>query len=88
MDADDSARVLITMWNPEIFKLTEACFSRNFLLVKGRGEWSRIDEFMLLLEWMDMFNLKQWELPRLLFDHDPLLVMKDGEIGAKTIQIL
>ncbi|CAL5339220.1 unnamed protein product [Camellia sinensis] len=39
--------------------------------------WSRIDRFVVDLEWLEVFRLKQWGLPRIVSDHCPLLLMED-----------
>ncbi|KAL7171102.1 hypothetical protein ACSBR2_035874 [Camellia fascicularis] len=34
-------------------------------------KWSRIDRFLVNPEWLEVFKLKLWGLPRLLSDHCP-----------------
>ncbi|CAL5362149.1 unnamed protein product [Camellia sinensis] len=46
-------------------------------LVDGE-RWSRIDRFLLEFEWLEVFRLKQWGLPRSVSDHCPLLLMGDA----------
>ncbi|KAL7230696.1 hypothetical protein ACSBR2_009054 [Camellia fascicularis] len=44
----------------------------------SEGErWSRIDWFVLDPEWLEVFRLKQWGLPRCVSDHCHLLLMED-----------
>ncbi|GFS28866.1 hypothetical protein Acr_00g0004350 [Actinidia rufa] len=40
-------------------------------------KWSRIDRFLIHPEWLDIFNFKQWGLPRSLSDHCPIILMED-----------
>ncbi|XP_028116809.1 uncharacterized protein LOC114314525 [Camellia sinensis] len=40
-------------------------------------KWSRIDWFLISLEWLGMFNCKVWGLPRVVSDHYPIVLMKD-----------
>ncbi|GFS42115.1 hypothetical protein Acr_00g0078180 [Actinidia rufa] len=40
-------------------------------------KWSRIDRFLIHPEWLEIFNFKQWGLPRFLSDHSPIILMED-----------
>ena len=42
-------------------------------------KWSRLDWFLLHPEWNEKFKLKQWGLPRALYDHCPVLLLKAHE---------
>lgn len=52
---------------------------RSFTWSNSQEEekWSRIDMFLLQHDWLDMFNFKQWGLPRSISDHCPLLLLED-----------
>ncbi|XP_028075236.1 uncharacterized protein LOC114277537 [Camellia sinensis] len=41
------------------------------------NKWSKIDRFLLSLEWLERFKLKLWGLPRLISDHCPLVLLED-----------
>ncbi|XP_028082885.1 uncharacterized protein LOC114284188 [Camellia sinensis] len=45
---------------------------------QDREKWSRLDRFLLNHDWVQTFNFKLWGLPRLLFDHCPIILMEDG----------
>ncbi|XP_028092119.1 uncharacterized protein LOC114292373 [Camellia sinensis] len=52
-------------------------------------KWSRIDRVLVDPRWMEVFNLKLWRLPRLIFDHSPLLLMEnERDWGPKPFRFL
>ncbi|XP_028099607.1 uncharacterized protein LOC114299136 [Camellia sinensis] len=52
-------------------------------------KWSRINRFLLNLEWLVRYKLKLWGLPRTISDHCPLLLMGDGrDWGPKPLKFL
>lgn len=52
---------------------------RKFTWSNGQygGRWSRIDRFMVHLEWLEHFKVKLWGLPTIISDHYPLLLMEN-----------
>ncbi|KAF5931642.1 hypothetical protein HYC85_027813 [Camellia sinensis] len=99
VDSEGSAGGLLSIWRPEVFKLTDCCCSKNFVLLSGRqftwcntveGErWSRIDRFLLDSRWLEIFSFKQWGLPRTVSDHCPILLKEDErDWGPKPFKFL
>ncbi|XP_028098101.1 uncharacterized protein LOC114297823 [Camellia sinensis] len=51
--------------------------------------WSRIDTVLVDPNWLEVFKLKLWGLPRLISDHCPLLVMEDDrDWGPKPFRFV
>ncbi|KAL7248515.1 hypothetical protein ACSBR2_003281 [Camellia fascicularis] len=51
--------------------------------------WSRIDRSLLDPEWIESFNIKLWGLPKIVFDHCPILLMEDErDWGPKPFRFL
>ncbi|KAL7208341.1 hypothetical protein ACSBR1_030152 [Camellia fascicularis] len=42
-------------------------------------KWSRIDLFLISPEWLQVFKLKQWGLPRSVSNHCPIILMEDAK---------
>ncbi|CAL5344867.1 unnamed protein product [Camellia sinensis] len=40
-------------------------------------KWSKLDRFLVNPEWLEVFKLKLWGLPRILSDHCPLILMEE-----------
>ncbi|XP_028122358.1 uncharacterized protein LOC114319532 [Camellia sinensis] len=52
-------------------------------------KWSRIDRVLVDPQWLEVFNLKLWGLPRLISDHCPLLLMEDDrDWGPKPFRVI
>ncbi|XP_028108512.1 uncharacterized protein LOC114307322 [Camellia sinensis] len=53
------------------------------------NKWSKIDRFLLSPEWLERFKLKLWGLPRLIFDHCPLVLLEDDrDWGPKPFKFI
>ncbi|XP_028121642.1 uncharacterized protein LOC114318872 [Camellia sinensis] len=51
--------------------------------------WSRIDRFLVNLEWMEWYKYKVWGLSRLFSDHSPILLMEDDrDWGPKPFKFI
>ncbi|XP_028078897.1 uncharacterized protein LOC114280720 [Camellia sinensis] len=52
-------------------------------------KWSRIDRVLVDPKWLEGFQLKLWGLPRLISDHNPLLLIEDErDWGPKPFRFL
>lgn len=55
--------------------------------VQDGEKWCRIDRFLLNLDWLEKFKLKQWGLPRTLSDHCSILLkLDDRDWGPKPFK--
>jgi hypothetical protein len=73
---------ILVMWDRRVVEKIEECGGRlvvacSFICIVENFEWawSRIDRFLLCLEWEEYFSVvSQRRLPRLLSDHFPLIL--------------